>query len=1124
MAGTSLAKGNSLQQRRTGGQGKLPEKALGDYVAELRRLTPGMRTGGGQPGAAPPSLGRVRTILSDARGGLSPIELARLAAWTAAQESFRGTLLHHPVARSARRLRKIPPLAAVSLTRELIWYAGFLSAFGIELAIYESRRAALERAVVAGDWDEAWDVVCAIERHHGLSVHLLGWANAVLQRRDGIAAQKRLRDAVTSATRNSGVVNFVVAFQSIRNEPSVSHRRYAEIFFRRMDGMADAVPDEIADYLAWHLEPSHLPDPDAIGRILSFETSAPAIDMYETVLRAARFLCDGSVHGFAADTDVGQALRVLLELLVTSVGGTRERVLRAALALEHGEAAADCGAEEQALNVWLGAEVAAGLGPAEDAPPLARRLAVAAGLDEAAAVEREDLLKLAESFRTFHSADVLGGWLALVTTDSGPIDAWREAWRHMAAVGLRPAGRERLEQDGDVAALLRAESLAMAGGYDECARLLRPLCEHASEFICARAAALSIRTALAQGDRYGAVCTAAAAVVRLPRKVRERLPIESVIDGITAIERRELGSRCASLAVVYHAASEPDSSGYETECRQAAEECLASYGVERPSELGAALRERSEPLVTYLLREICLEDTLQKFAVFDSSREALEDRLAICRALHEGAPSDALQAEMTSLVRRLMLQRGLRTLAKSKVFVDIPRVTAAAGRKFRDLYHRYQALSAVEDPGQRAAVEEALRSAESTGRASEIRALRLPKNERMDLFTQIVLGVRDEFAHSPEHGLDGYLSIRIRHGTLANHLRAPLAQRGLLATKDERSNTYVGAAGWDHYLVGLPPDEAERARSLLREFTAWYDGWIGVIAREWLQVGTRSDGKGMFDFALGEPILTLLASQTTAKVTFEEFIEKVITVLVFMLDDRLKRIRERIANEAAPSAQRTMDELAGEVARLAGLTYQTPRLWELTNEIRVCRGEVATAFARLDEWFRRAPEIASEPFHLGDVLRVCAEVVRPEGGEPLTLSLSAEVDSGPHIDGDFFQPLADIFTIVLQNVMRHSGLPRRTASVEVACDESFMEVRVLSPVAEGRRASSEERLESIRATIASDESYAYVGREGGSGFLKIAKILTHELNVRRRLKFGFMDEAMFEVVLTFPIRVRSEAA
>ena len=49
-----------------------------------------------------------------------------------------------------------------------------------------------------------------------------------------------------------------------------------------------------------------------------------------------------------------------------------------------------------------------------------------------------------------------------------------------------------------------------------------------------------------------------------------------------------------------------------------------------------------------------------------------------------------------------------------------------------------------------------------------------PESEVDDLFRKIIESARDIFVKHEHHGLDVYLSTKIRHGTISNHLRKPL--------------------------------------------------------------------------------------------------------------------------------------------------------------------------------------------------------------------------------------------------------------------------------------------------------------------------------------------------------------
>ncbi|MBK9370392.1 MAG: hypothetical protein IPN01_29565 [Deltaproteobacteria bacterium] len=799
-----------------------------------------------------------------------------------------------------QRLRKLSSLTATSLSRELLWYGGFLAGRSSDLLEYEQKRSTLENAVLESDWTQAWSIVRRIEADHGLSIHLLIWANAILQRHSGIATQKRMHNAVTTATQNMGPVNFIVAYNSIRNEPSVSNSRYDNILCKKLEAVQNSAPPKTADYLAWHLSSSQNFTEDSLNNVLNFETASPIIDMYETVLKVTEQLAPTIIEEGMPDSETSQAVLMLLNILSNTISGERERrlllSLRGSLELTD-EATIDKNLVDELHNLWIDIETrAASPSVRASGVDIASRAAHAGSIIDSAVPEREELTKLSQSFRGFHRIDLVGRWLHNTTSDIGPMEPWRRAWRRFAilagaidATSFKGTGHSAVDhlliaEASSVHQNLHVNPVAFGQPHSHRQANLE------EQYIAIRTAGLLIRIALSQGDRHTAARVAAAAYVQSPTSARQRLPIVSILDGITIVEQETLAQRCPAISILYDASEGSDRlNNFDTERRQTAETYVISRGVQKPSELCSSLREELDPLLLYFLREVCVESTLQKFVFFDSSREAMEDRLAICRSIHEVLPSDDLQAEMTSLVRRRMIQNGLRALARSRVFVDIPGVCSAARTKYHDMFQRYLSLASTEDPTQSSTLDEAFKASEATGRVNESRALRLPPSERMDLLAQIIRGIREEFDHGPEDGLGGYLSIRIRHGTLSNHLRAPLTDRGLLATRDDQVKSYTNAASWDGFLTGLNIEESERVRGYLRQFSEWYDNLIAQIAREWLQVVTSPNQKGMFDFSISDLGISKISPilQVQDNWTFEEFIGPIIAILTHKLDSDL---------------------------------------------------------------------------------------------------------------------------------------------------------------------------------------------------------------------------------------------
>ena len=149
----------------------------------------------------------------------------------------------------------------------------------------------------------------------------------------------------------------------------------------------------------------------------------------------------------------------------------------------------------------------------------------------------------------------------------------------------------------------------------------------------------------------------------------------------------------------------------------------------------------------------------------------LEERQAICRHLVELDPQlvNVYHEELRTLLRRSMLQKRMREVEQRKIYVDVDSFKRHVRSLFKESYARYQDLlrehpDEIMEPSYQ--LLSTIRNLVSPEYGLSVE-LHLPDTPAADLHPrEIVRGMRDEFVTSSEHGLDKYLSVRIRHGTL----------------------------------------------------------------------------------------------------------------------------------------------------------------------------------------------------------------------------------------------------------------------------------------------------------------------------------------------------------------------
>jgi hypothetical protein len=134
----------------------------------------------------------------------------------------------------------------------------------------------------------------------------------------------------------------------------------------------------------------------------------------------------------------------------------------------------------------------------------------------------------------------------------------------------------------------------------------------------------------------------------------------------------------------------------------------------------------------------------------------------------------------------------------------------------------------------------------SKEKESETAEFSFPVENLTIIFREILGRIWNEFLTGSEYSLDVYLSVRIRHGTLAGQIRSPLEALNLITQKEAgiyKQNTY-----WLEQSARLNPDNRIALQQLLAAFSGDIDEYIRRINTEHLRIRTARDKPGLFDF------------------------------------------------------------------------------------------------------------------------------------------------------------------------------------------------------------------------------------------------------------------------------------
>ena len=180
---------------------------------------------------------------------------------------------------------------------------------------------------------------------------------------------------------------------------------------------------------------------------------------------------------------------------------------------------------------------------------------------------------------------------------------------------------------------------------------------------------------------------------------------------------------------------------------------------------------------------------------------------------------------------------------------------------------------------------------------------------------------------------------------------------------------------------------------------------------------------------------------------------------------------------------------------------------------------VQHTFARVVSWLHlEDPSDTQVSFSLTQILDIAVKsAMQPlQGFEP---NLQILVDEGQSMGADVLKVLSDILFIVLDNVAKHAQLPLGPQIDVYASFDSkvnMLEITVESQVGPSVRSTEvDNNLERIRRLIENGNYKSHVSLEGGSGFIKLKRIVSSYRS--HSLDFGFMDNGQFFVKAGIPI-------
>jgi len=545
---------------------------------------------------------------------------------------------------------------------------------------------------------------------------------------------------------------------------------------------------------------------------------------------------------------------------------------------------------------------------------------------------------------------------------------------------------------------------------------------------------------------------------------------------------------------------------------------IENKSVTRPTELISDLTNYDDKLI-YFLKEVCSIEIMHHSYHFNGTDDIENERLEILNKLIviDNKNEDIYIKEITELNQNSNIRKAIREVNKGRISVNVQQLRNNETNNIKEAFNRYKEIETYSKH------KEILGIDTSVSMLNELTNIDLDellnnkivyKNDPAFIsFKVIFIEIRDKFLLSKEYGLDGYLSTRIRHGTLLNHIRSTFESENIISQRD-KDNVYLENDFWNSNIPYYLGDKRLKLQDAIKKFSRAIDEYTEFIIKELIQVRTEKHAKktkALFDFSINNNELAFLFAATRDNIKDHNlFLSFVFDYLQRFTEKILSRIRDVINTEIKDNYNRILQDFNTEVKDLLGSsTYP-----ELTNAIGLCGTRIQNELKNISEWFFLSNTSKDLVLDLKVLIQTAIQI---------TNTISPNSRLNPKIKEEYSTPMVGtihliyVCRILLDNIIIHSKVNSNELDIEISSkvtEDDFLEISFKNNLSNTvNKAVLNEKLEQVKNKWDfSSNDYENIDVEGGSGFDKIRRIIAFDLGCEL-YKFDYKIEGDYLTII-----------
>lgn len=528
-------------------------------------------------------------------------------------------------------------------------------------------------------------------------------------------------------------------------------------------------------------------------------------------------------------------------------------------------------------------------------------------------------------------------------------------------------------------------------------------------------------------------------------------------------------------------------------------------GIQRPSQMKKFVDKYDKKMLVYFLKNVCTAKIMDDSVyVFENTQERDQERVEICNVLTflDSGNEKEYENEIRELTQKLMINKELKIIDESRIHVNVEgikeQLTNAEGSASRfdnNLKNDFQRYMFYQDER----VQQMIRILEG----EQSHRFKETNETSIRLFKELIQKIRNAFVSSGEYGLNGYLSLNIRHNTLDDELRSPLHRAMLYAKKDNTNKTYILPECWRKFL------DSHDEKVLIEAFGTFHSMTENIISKlknEYIQIRTESKNeKGIFDYYLSDADYAKLSIYLDNTTSFEDFFDKVIMYLWERTEYNLQNIKYIIKTEIEQDYINAFNYMRNEIAVLNNKTIAR----EIHQKISEAETYMQNMLEHICHWFQRSNESKHNDFDLQFAFDLGFKTIENMHPEAKFKAEKLDETVSDKIPGHFLKSFDGIFYNLFDNIYKKALAQGNIVHIRYALKNVAGKIRIyIENDFDCQKDISEDvrRVEEAKE-IYETEKYAEKAKsEGGTGIPKICKIIRYDLGLHPYLDFAYVQE------------------